>query len=72
VTTRDQGGWQHCNLAAGRPGMISGKAEAAMELCPPAGRHQPRDLRQFMLPAHELVSETGRLGGADWWPTAAE
>jgi hypothetical protein len=27
-----------------------------MELRPPAGRHQPRDLRQFMLPAHEPVS----------------
>ena len=72
MTTREQGGWQHCNLAAGRPGIISDKVEAAMDLRPPAGRHQPRDLRQFMLPGHEPVSETGRLGGADRWPTAAE
>jgi hypothetical protein len=43
--------------------MISHKAEAAMELRPPADRHQPHDLRQFMLPAHEPVSGTRRLGG---------
>jgi hypothetical protein len=43
--------------------MISHKAEAAMELRPPADRHQPHDLRQFMLPADEPVSGTRRLGG---------